>query len=121
MRIYIIEDEETIRRALRRSLRHPRIEIRDFAEPFEAIEAAKSEEIDLVVSDYSLPGLNGVCAIDQIRKLQPSARTVVLSGNSPDDVICRAMKDNVVDRYMAKPWRHAELRALVDELVSVPG
>jgi len=116
VRIYIIEDDEMIRRALMRSLRSVDAEIRVFPEPIEAIGAARTERVDLVISDYSMPNLDGVQALGELRSVHQSVRTLLLSGNLPNEAVCGALKAGLVDRFLVKPWKQTELRAVIDEL-----
>jgi DNA-binding response OmpR family regulator len=64
-----------------------------------------------------LPGLDGIHALSELRRLHPGVATLLLSGNTPDDAISDALKAGVVDRYLAKPWRHNELQAALGELI----
>jgi CheY-like chemotaxis protein len=119
MRIFLIEDDDMIRRALQRELRSLVADLRVFADPSPALEAAKAEPPDLLVTDYSLPNLDGVDALTAIRRSNPAVRTLLLSGTIPDEKIADAIEGGLVDRFVSKPWSHTELQEVLAKLTSL--
>jgi len=117
MRIYVIEDDEYIRRALDRLLRAVNAEVRLFAEPADAVEQATSESVDVVISDYSLPGIDGLETLGRIRRAHPAARTMLLSGTAQNEAIVHALECGLIDLFVSKPWRHQDLRVALTELM----
>ena len=59
-RIMLIDDEENILRALRRVLGSQDCEIETFTQPVEALRRAQVANFDLFISDYRMPGMDGV-------------------------------------------------------------
>ena len=116
MRIFCIDDDALIRRALERSLRATGADLRLFDNPLEALRVAQVDPPDLLISDYSLPDLDGIDALTAIRKAHPQVRTVLLSGSVPDGKVAEAIEGGVVDRVLGKPWGNAELRAAISDL-----
>jgi CheY-like chemotaxis protein len=74
---------------------------------------------DLIVVDLMMPNLNGYEFVKQLRSLEGHATTPVVaaSGLSTGEWALRAG----ADRFLPKPFRNAELIALVDELLSHGG
>jgi CheY-like chemotaxis protein len=64
----------------------------------EGIQLFRSEPFDLVLLDYWMPGMNGIATAREIKRINPSVPTVILSGLSqlPDETI------GVVDRWILK-------------------
>jgi DNA-binding NtrC family response regulator len=82
VRLLIVEDEASLRDLLRRYLERAGYEVEAFAGSEDALlrfEAAP-ERFSLVVTDLTLPGLNGEELIGRMRALNPQVRALILSG-----------------------------------------
>jgi len=64
----------------------------------EGIQLFRSEPFDLVLLDYWMPGMNGIATARELKRINPSVPTVILSGLSqlPDETM------GVVDRWILK-------------------
>jgi CheY-like chemotaxis protein len=74
---------------------------------------------DLIIVDLLMPNLNGYDFVKQLRSIDGHASTLVIaaSGLSTGEWAVRAG----ADRFLRKPFRNAELIALVDEMLSSGG
>ena len=82
--ILIVDDEESIRSALRRVLR------RDYQLSFassaaEALERLRQERPDVILSDHLMPEMTGLELLKRCRLLYPNMGRVVLTGHTPPD------------------------------------
>lgn len=118
MRVFVVEDDEFIRKALVRTLRPVFPGIETFADPEEAIAAARGGSPAVVISDYSLPHRDGVDLITELRRTNPLLGTVLLSGTVVDEKIAAALDRGIIDRFVQKPWRHGELTQTVQALLA---
>jgi len=57
-----------------------------------ATEIIKSEHIDAVVMDLGLPGMNGIEATEQIKKLSPETKIIVLTSHTTKDEVINSIK-----------------------------
>jgi PAS domain S-box-containing protein len=64
-------------------------------------EALKSQAWDLIISDFSLPGFNGLEALKTARKYDPDVPFILVSGTIGEDIAVTAMKSGAHD-YMMK-------------------
>lgn len=78
--------------------------------------AEQSEKISLVIMDVEMPRLGGIDAAQRIRALKPSAKLVLYSGFTRQDV-WRA-KPNA---FLHKPFMHFELREVICNLLNEDG
>jgi CheY-like chemotaxis protein len=67
---------------------------------------------DLLITDYLMPGMNGVELIQAVRRLSPSLRVMLITGYS---TIAEGPGASVP--RLAKPFRHADLAQFVAELL----
>jgi two-component system probable response regulator PhcQ len=123
VRIMLIDDEPHVLSALQRVLRqHPPVPGKPFAvetytSPLLAIEAAHERTIDVVVSDYRMPELDGVETLRRIKEVQPHTGRILLSGSREFDTVIDAVNVAQVGRIVIKPWGESELVAAIRDAV----
>jgi PAS domain S-box-containing protein len=74
-----------------------------------------SDSVDLTIVDQMMPELSGVDAIAQIRKLNPTARLLLASGNPPSE------DSSLADGFLQKPLRFDQLSTKVAEVMARAG
>ena len=89
MRILIADDHEVVRRGIRVLLEaHPGWEVcAEAMDGREAVDKARQSSPDVVILDLGMPGLNGLEAARQIRKLLPSSEVLILTMHESEQVI----------------------------------
>jgi CheY-like chemotaxis protein len=127
-RILIVDDEPAVVAALQRLLKtHPcrygkldyRLEVETFNSPQQALDRAREASFDLVLSDYHMPGMNGIEFLGAFRQLQPDAVRIVLSGLADIDEITPALLDIDTRRFLPKPWNDSFLMACIAEALTL--
>jgi DNA-binding NtrC family response regulator len=107
-RILLVDDEQNVLNALKRELADV-YEIETFSNPAEALRRCSEVNFDLVISDYQMPGMNGIEFLKQFGKLQPDASRLILSGQADSGVLANAINETHIYRFIDKPWDRAEL------------
>jgi DNA-binding NtrC family response regulator len=74
--------------------------------PLDAIDRIVSENIDVIITDYKMPGMNGMDLISQIKEKFPSKICMILSGFLESDVVLDKTK---VYAFIAKPLQKDKL------------
>ncbi|ABC30741.1 FOG: CheY-like receiver [Hahella chejuensis KCTC 2396] len=105
----IIDDEENVLRAIQRILRKKPWKVLIFSDPYEAIDALKKEPVDLVISDYRMPEMNGVELLNSLKDVRPEALRILLSGQADIDGVTSAINDAEIYRFISKPWSDEDL------------
>ena len=118
-RILIVEDHTLFRAGLRALLsQDPDIEIAGEADNGrDAIRIVGSLAPDLVLMDLTMPGMNGIEAIREIRRRDAHARILVLTIHKTDEYIHESLKAGA-DGYMLKDASHDELLTAVHSVLS---
>ena len=89
-------------------------EVLVFNSPGEALEELKDKEIDLVISDFLMPGeMNGVEFLMELKKLQPEAIRVLLTAYADKENAIRSINEVGLYQYVEKPWDNDALLLLV--------
>ncbi|NDP60112.1 MAG: response regulator, partial [Oxalobacteraceae bacterium] len=116
-RLLLLDDDPLILHALQRTLRQCKFDvelrIEVFTDAAGALERAGEVDIDLVLSDYHMPGMNGLQFLNRFRQLQPDAVRMVLSASTEFDTAVRAINEAEVFRFIPKPWQREELQQTI--------
>lgn len=78
----------------------------------------ESGPVQLIISDYRMPGMNGVEFLQQVMKRWPDTRRVILSGFPDSDVLLAALNEGRVHRFLVKPWDNDAIKCVVEELLA---
>jgi two-component system KDP operon response regulator KdpE len=110
-KILIVDDEPQITRVLRRSLGAHRYEVRTAADGESALETFRDFTPDLIITDLSMPEMNGIELCREIRK-KSAIPIIVLSVKGEEKTKVEAL-DAGADDYITKPFGIDELLARV--------
>ena len=102
LRMLIVEDSESDAELLLRTLRQAGYEpVHERVESAQALRAALNrQDWDLIISDYSLPGFNGLEALKMAREQERDTPFIIVSGSIGEDIAVAAMKTGAHDYIM---------------------
>lgn len=114
--IFVVDDEPMLLDLAEIVLKPEGFDVRTFHDPCRAVAdyAAAQPPPNVVITDYAMPGLNGLDVIRECRKLRPRQKTIMVSGTVDESVY--ANMDIKPDHFLAKPYNTDELVALVRAL-----
>jgi len=115
-KILIVDDERTIRRAMRDALAREGHFAVSASGAEEAIRRCKSEAFDLLITDLKMPGMSGLELIREVKAILPCIRAIVITAYASAESAVEALRLGVSD-YMVKPFRLSELRFTVGRLI----
>src|SRR2546427_9687430 len=81
-RILVIDDQEPIRRIVRRALEQDGHEVFDARDGEIGMDILETQAFDVVITDIFMPGQDGIVTLRQIRTRVPAVKVIVLSGGS---------------------------------------
>jgi response regulator RpfG family c-di-GMP phosphodiesterase len=113
-RILVVEDEQALRRLLRRYLGELGYSVTTAPDAPEALELLDRERFDLVVTDLRLPTASGLDLLATVRARLPGTRTVLMSGKADVPSLVAAVERGV-DAVLLKPFELEELRLQVEQ------
>lgn len=113
-RIMLVDDDENVLRAVKRVLAQDHYHIETFNSGAEALKRIKAGgEFELAISDYRMPGMDGVFFLTTLNQLKPDILRMVLSGYTDLDALLGAINEAHIFRFVTKPWHDYELRTTV--------
>jgi len=118
-RLLVVEDDRTLRQALTFNLTREGYEVSTAADGEAALEAARSERLDLVLLDVMLPGMSGMEILRVLRRDGVTTPVIILSakGDEIDRVVGLKLG---ADDYVTKPFSRPELLARIEAVLRRP-
>jgi len=107
-RVLIVEDDEIFLRPLQRTLEVEGYDVLVAGSGEEAMELLKSDDVDLVLTDKRLPGVDGVELVRRIKNDHPDLAVVVMTAYGTIGSAVEAMRLGAED-YLVKPFEAAEM------------
>ena len=117
-RILVVDDEPSIRTAVRRMLEKAGYDVLEAENGEAAIEAINTGEnrlmLDAVICDIRMPKINGLEALAYFRHAYPHVPLIVLTGYPDTEMAVSCLREGVVD-YLVKPVDGRRLKAAVEK------
>ncbi len=102
IKVAIIDDEASMRRALSRLMRSAGTEATTFPSPQEFLSDNNHHEMDCAITDLRMPGFDGLKFQDEVNKTAPHLSLVFITGHGDIPASVKAMKNGAVD-FFEKP------------------
>ena len=116
MRVLIVEDERSLREALVELLTQRGFAVQAVGDGAIGAAAGLEPEVELVLLDLSLPGLDGVEVCRRLRSRRPALPILILTARGSEDERVEGLRAGA-DDYLVKPFGTRELLARVDALL----
>ena len=113
-RILCVDDERNVLRSLERIFLDDDYLILTAASGEEGLELLDaSPQVQVVISDFRMPGMNGVEFLKEVFSRHPDTIRIVLSGYADTAAVVAAINEGKVYKFIPKPWNDDELRMTV--------
>lgn len=110
-RILVVDDNNLFRGVISQILSRLGYEVSSADSGENGLGVFLRNEFDMVLSDYDMPGMDGVALACSIKKVSPRTPVVIMTGVGRETVLSR--KSTAVDEVISKPFTLAE----IDELI----
>ena len=112
--IMLVDDEEMVLASLSSFLTlETDYDIVTFLSPLEALEHLKENEVNLIISDYLMPQMDGISFLGQVREFKPDIVRIILTGYADKENAIKAINEVGLFQYIEKPWDNDDLRIII--------
>jgi signal transduction histidine kinase len=108
-RLLLVDDEEYILKSIRRVLRRGDWQIETASDAEEGLKALERFTPEVVISDFRMPGMNGVEFLSRVKAQVPRAQRIMLTGQADQQAIEEAINRSEIFRFISKPWNDSHL------------
>ncbi|MBI4550690.1 MAG: response regulator [Candidatus Latescibacteria bacterium] len=112
--LVIVDDEDMVLSSLSAFLK---LETSYAVIPFTSAKAAlqyvQDARVDLVISDYLMPEMDGITFLAHVRKLKPEVPRIILTGYADKENAIRAINEVGLYQYIEKPWENDDLLIII--------
>ena len=119
MKALIVDDERAAVIAVKMLVDWKRYQIETVYEASsseDVLPLIRTEEIQIIISDVRMPGMNGLELISEIHKLRPNTKIIMISGYGQFEYVRSALQQGCTD-YILKPLDEAQLNRAVEKAV----
>ena len=114
--ILVIDDEAAQRDVLTGYLKKKGYKISSASSGKEGIETARTNSVDIILSDFKMPDLNGIEVLEQIKKINPEISFVIVTAYGTVENAVKAMRLGAFD-YISKPVDLDELDLMIERII----
>lgn len=113
--VLIVDDEEIITYSLSMHLSlSTNLNILTSNDPANALKEIRERDIDLVISDYLMPGMNGIEFLTEAKKINEDITLILLTGYADKENVIKAVNQVGVYYYIEKPWDNDSLIKIIN-------
>lgn len=111
--VLVVDDEKNIRRTLAAALQDMDLHVETAAGGEEALITLEKEEVDLVLLDLRMPGMDGLDVLRRLRHTHPEMQVIIITAHGTVERAVEAMRLGAVD-FIQKPFSVDALRSSVE-------
>ncbi|MFT8895946.1 MAG: response regulator [Acetobacter sp.] len=114
--VVIVDDQTSIRAILRNSLAQLGIiNVSERKNGKDALEYLSQNSVNLIISDFNMPEMNGLELLKAVRANPRMAKTafIILTGEASKELVQEAVKAGV-NNFLAKPYTVGKLKAVME-------
>jgi DNA-binding NtrC family response regulator len=110
--ILVVEDEQVQLEAISGFLSKQGYEVLQSARPVDALAIARERAVDIVLTDFKMPGMSGVELLEALKKMNPGIEVIIMTAYGSVESATEAMKLGAVD-YITKPIDLRQLQLMI--------
>ena len=115
-KILVVDDAEFLRVRISKMLSSEGHDIIEAENGLKAVETYKTSKPDMVLMDITMPEMDGLAALREIKKYDPAAKVVMLTALGQESVVLEAIKSGARD-FVVKPFEKERVISAVSKLL----
>lgn len=118
--LLLVDDEERILASLTRLLEEePDLKVLSCTSATEALELLGKQQIDLIISDMRMPGMDGATFLAKAAQAWPDTARILLTGFADVRSTIQAINEGKISHYISKPWDDDDFLRRIREVLEV--
>jgi len=113
-KILIVDDDKELLVSCSKVLKNGRYDVTTLDDSTAAAAAIESGEFDLIISDLSMPGVNGMTLLRKAQTVMPEVPFVIFSAYGSVETVVEAMREGAFD-FIEKPFKADRLKVVVEK------
>jgi len=119
-KVLFVDDEPNILNAYSRIFKNDGLELYFANNAQDALEKLEQNSVHLVITDYRMPGMNGLELLEEIRKKWVGIKGMIISAYDDYPRLLREnLKYSKLYPFLHKPWEQEKLKTLVEKLLGL--
>lgn len=114
-RILVVDDEENARIGLSRLLAKEGFIVDSVSNGFEALNYLRQQDVNLIVTDINMPGMNGITFLKELNKSFPQSNVIMITAYGGVESYIEAMNLGAFE-YINKPIKVEELKSILKKI-----
>ncbi|MGA1874568.1 MAG: response regulator [bacterium] len=115
LKVLVVDDQSGMRETLSDILQEAGYAVDSANDGYVAIKKAGQQPFDIILMDIIMPGINGVEAIKEIKKVTSRPEFILMTAYSAETLINEAINCGIY-RYITKPFPPDQIIALLEEI-----
>ncbi|MBA4389767.1 MAG: hypothetical protein C0399_02365 [Syntrophus sp. (in: bacteria)] len=115
-KVLFVDDERNILKSIQRELLTADFEVFTAQGAREGLEILERENIDIVISDYRMPEIDGFEFLKMVKEKYPGVYRIILSGFVEQSIVFRALSSGLAAVYIPKPWEPEVLLGRIEHI-----
>jgi two-component system chemotaxis response regulator CheY len=115
-KILIVDDAEFLRVRITKMLSGDGFEVYEAENGLKAVATYKQVHPDVVLMDVTMPEMDGLTALKEIRTFDPAARVIMLTALGQESVVLEAVKSGARD-FVVKPFERERVMSAIHKLI----
>lgn len=118
-RILVVDDEENARLGLSRLLAKEGFIVDSVSNGFEALNYLRQQDVNLIVTDINMPGMNGIAFLRELNKSFPQSNVIMITAYGGIESYIESMNLGAFE-YINKPIKVDELKSILRKIFKEP-
>jgi len=116
LRVLFVDDDKWLRRSMEYYFRKKLFSFIGLESAEEALERFRDKTFDVVISDYRLPGMDGVEFFGAVQKKWPKVKKILVTAYPDSDILHGARKMGI-DDFVAKPFQASDIQNSIQRVM----